>query len=95
MRGPSPDGEEILPQLRHGHPAESNHVRQMWRQPGEKKWEHRRKKQDRRRVSIFGSFIKVGPFIMGIIGLIEGILYLLKSDEEFYATYVQGKKKWF
>jgi hypothetical protein len=46
-------------------------------------------------VTIFGSLIKVGPFIMGIIGLIEGIIYLLKSDEEFYATYVQGKKKWF
>jgi TM2 domain-containing membrane protein YozV len=46
-------------------------------------------------VSIFGSLIKVGPFIMGIIGLIEGILYLVKSDEDFYATYVQSKKKWF
>jgi TM2 domain-containing membrane protein YozV len=46
-------------------------------------------------VSIFGSLIKIGPFIMGLIGLIEGILYLLKSDEDFYATYVQGKKKWF
>jgi TM2 domain-containing membrane protein YozV/RNA polymerase subunit RPABC4/transcription elongation factor Spt4 len=46
-------------------------------------------------VSIFGSLIKVGPFIMGIIGLIEGILYLVKSDEDFYATYVQNKKKWF
>jgi len=46
-------------------------------------------------VTIFGSLIKVGPFIMGLIGLIEGIIYLLKSDEEFYAAYVQGKKKWF
>jgi TM2 domain-containing membrane protein YozV len=34
-------------------------------------------------------------FIMGIIGLIEGILYLTKSDEEFVATYVTGKKGWF
>jgi len=31
----------------------------------------------------------------GIIGLVEGILYLVKSDEEFVATYVQGKKGWF
>ena len=31
----------------------------------------------------------------GIIGLIEGILYLAKSDEEFVATYVNGKKGWF
>ena len=31
----------------------------------------------------------------GIIGLIEGIIYLTKSDEEFVATYVNGKKGWF
>lgn len=31
----------------------------------------------------------------GIIGLIEGILYLTKSDEEFDKTYVEGKKGWF
>jgi len=33
--------------------------------------------------------------IMGVIGLIEGILYLTKSDEEFVATYVHGRKEWF
>lgn len=33
--------------------------------------------------------------ISGIIGLIEGIIYLTKSDEEFVATYVTGKKGWF
>lgn len=33
--------------------------------------------------------------IMGIIGLIEGIIYLTKSDEEFAATYLAGKKEWF
>ena len=36
-----------------------------------------------------------GGFIMGIIGLIEGILYLTKSDADFVATYVVGKKGWF
>lgn len=36
-----------------------------------------------------------GGFIMGIIGLIEGILYLTKSDAEFTATYVTGKRGWF
>jgi len=36
-----------------------------------------------------------GGFIMGIIGLIEGILYLTKSDVDFVATYVTGKKGWF
>jgi len=33
--------------------------------------------------------------IPGIIGLIEGIIYLTKSDEEFVATYINGKKGWF
>lgn len=33
--------------------------------------------------------------IVGLIGLIEGILYLTKSDEEFYITYQVGRKPWF
>ena len=31
----------------------------------------------------------------GVIGLIEGIIYLTKSDEAFVATYITGKKGWF
>ncbi len=31
----------------------------------------------------------------GLIGLIEGIIYLTKSDEEFYQTYQVGRKPWF
>lgn len=30
-----------------------------------------------------------------IIGLIEGIVYLAKSDEEFEETYVKNQKEWF
>ena len=40
----------------------------------------------------------IGIFIVwipGVIGLIEGIIYLTKSDEEFYQTYQVGKKPWF
>lgn len=37
----------------------------------------------------------VGAGIMGIVGLIEGILYLTKTDAEFEQTYVQNKKAWF
>lgn len=33
--------------------------------------------------------------LAGIIGFIEGIIYLTKSDEEFYQTYQVGKKPWF
>jgi TM2 domain-containing membrane protein YozV len=31
----------------------------------------------------------------GIIGLIEGIIYLTKSDEQFVSEYIVGKKAWF
>jgi len=31
----------------------------------------------------------------GLLGFIEGIIYLTKSDEEFYQTYQVGKKGWF
>ncbi|MEE9362439.1 MAG: NINE protein [Cellulophaga sp.] len=40
----------------------------------------------------------IGAFffwIPGVIGLIEGIIYLTKSDEEFYNTYQVGRKPWF
>jgi TM2 domain-containing membrane protein YozV len=33
--------------------------------------------------------------IMHIIGIIEGIIYLTKPDEEFVRTYIQGRKGWF
>ena len=33
--------------------------------------------------------------VMHIIGLIEGITYLTKSDAEFYQTYVANRKPWF
>lgn len=32
---------------------------------------------------------------LALVGLIEGIIYLTKSDEEFYNTYQVGKKPWF
>ena len=37
----------------------------------------------------------LGAIPMSIIGLIEGIIYLTKSDKEFYEIYVEGKKGWF
>ena len=36
-----------------------------------------------------------GIGIMGLVGLIEGIIYLTKSDEDFVATYITNKKEWF
>ena len=37
----------------------------------------------------------IGTLGVSIIGLVEGIIYLTKSDEEFYNTYQAGKKPWF
>ncbi|MEQ5792338.1 TM2 domain-containing protein [Muricauda sp. NFXS6] len=37
----------------------------------------------------------IGASAAWIIGLIEGIIYLTKSDDEFYNTYQVGKKPWF
>jgi TM2 domain-containing membrane protein YozV len=37
----------------------------------------------------------MGGFVMGLIGMIEGIIYLTKSDEEFYEMYVLERKDWF
>ncbi len=34
-------------------------------------------------------------FIPAVVGIIEGIIYLTKSDEEFVQTYIIGKKPWF
>ena len=31
----------------------------------------------------------------GIIGIVEGIIYLTKSDEDFQKIYIEGKKAWF
>ena len=33
--------------------------------------------------------------VVSVIGLIEGIIYLTKSEEQFYYTYVVQKKQWF
>lgn len=37
----------------------------------------------------------MAAWLLCIVGLIEGIIYLTKSDEEFYRTYQLGKKPWF
>ena len=33
--------------------------------------------------------------ITWIIGVIEGIIYLTKSDDQFYRDYMVNKKEWF
>ena len=47
-------------------------------------------------VGIFGWVLLFIPnLILGIIALIEGIIYLTKSDEDFDRIYVSDTKHWF
>ncbi|MFC4689380.1 NINE protein [Dokdonia genika] len=49
-------------------------------------------------VGIVLSCVGIGVLLVwavGLVGLIEGIIYLTKSDEEFYNTYQVGRKPWF
>ncbi len=49
---------------------------------------------------VSGGLIRFGISVItcgigGVIGLVEGILYLVKSDEDFVEEYINQKKKWF
>ena len=47
-------------------------------------------------ITLFGSLLFfLGPLVMGIISLVEGIIYLTKSDDTFDLIYVQNKKERF
>ncbi|MGQ9897448.1 MAG: TM2 domain-containing protein [Acidobacteriota bacterium] len=42
-----------------------------------------------------GFVLLIIPMAVSIVGLIEGVMYLSKSDEEFVRMYVQGRRPWF
>ena len=44
-------------------------------------------------VSVLSCFTLAG--VMHVIGIVEGIMYLTKSDEDFVRDYIQGRKGWF
>jgi len=37
----------------------------------------------------------IAGVVFGVIGLVEGIIYLTKSDADFHRTYIAQKKPWF
>jgi TM2 domain-containing membrane protein YozV len=37
----------------------------------------------------------IGGIVMHLIGLIEGIIYLCKPDEDFVREYVERRREWF
>jgi len=44
-------------------------------------------------VSVLSCFTLYG--FMHVIGIIEGIIYLTKTDEDFVREYIYGRKGWF
>ncbi len=48
-------------------------------------------------VSVLGGIFTFGlaAAVMSLIAFIEGIIYLTRTDEQFYCIYVAGKKSWF
>lgn len=48
-------------------------------------------------VTVIGSLLTLGlaGAVMGVIGIIEGIVYLTKSQTSFDETYVFGRQEWF
>lgn len=48
-------------------------------------------------IMLFSSILTCGILapLMGLIGLVEGIIYLTKTDEEFYYIYQENRKPWF
>ena len=44
-------------------------------------------------LQILMSFFSCG--LAGVIPFVEGIIYLTKSDEEFYQIYQVGRRPWF
>ena len=46
-------------------------------------------------VSILGAILIIPAVVMGIIGLVEGIIYLTKDDEDFVRQYIDQEKAWF
>jgi TM2 domain-containing membrane protein YozV len=48
-------------------------------------------------ITLIGGVLTCGiaAGVMHLIGLIEGVIYLCKPDEEFVRVYVDGRKEWF
>lgn len=45
---------------------------------------------------IVGLFLcGIPSIVVAIVGIVEGVIYLTKSDEEFSNTYIINKKPWF
>ena len=48
-------------------------------------------------ISVIGGIVSFGSaaFVMQLIGIVEGIIYLVKSQDDFEKTYITGRRSWF
>ena len=46
-------------------------------------------------ISLMVSLLCIPAVVFNCIALIEGIIYLTKTDEDFFQTYVSGRRGWF
>lgn len=46
-------------------------------------------------IILIGFVFLLLPAVVGVVGLVEGVLYLTKSDADFEREYLIGKKPWF
>jgi TM2 domain-containing membrane protein YozV len=48
-------------------------------------------------LTVVGGMLTCGALsaVMGVIGLIEGVVYLTRNDADFYQQYMLHKKAWF
>lgn len=37
----------------------------------------------------------IGAVLMLLVGIVEGVIYLTKTDDEFESIYVRGRRAWF
>lgn len=45
-------------------------------------------------IGLFFPLVSLLNFVVGLFTFIEGIIYLTKSNENFYNTYIANKKAW-
>ena len=46
-------------------------------------------------IMLLVTLLTCGACVMGIIGLIEGIIYLTTPDEKFAEIYIRNQRMWF